>query len=122
MVMLSDICSLEQRGKYQGILGAQVGLGNALGPFIMAAFAEKNSWRNFFHMMPGINVLVMLTIYFLIDNKATSTNLNNVLKVSEKFKKIDYLGILFSTAALTLLLVPISGGGRLMPGTVRSSS
>ena len=111
MVMLSDICSLERRGKYQGILGAQIGLGNALGPFIMAAFAERSSWRNFFHMMPGINVLVIITIYLLIDTKETSSNLNHVLKASDKFKKIDYLGMVFSTAALTLLLVPISGGG-----------
>ena len=111
MVILSDICSLKKRGKYQGILGAQVGLGNAIGPFIMAAFAERSSWRNFFHMMPGINVLVMITIYLLIDTKEASSNLDHVLKASEKFKKIDYLGMIFSTAALTLLLVPISGGG-----------
>lgn len=111
MVMLSDICTLKQRGKYQGILGAQVGLGNALGPFIMAAFVEHNNWRNFYHMMPPIIVGAMVIIYFCIDNKMNAQQLNSVLKRSEKFKKIDYLGMLFSTAALTLILVPISGGG-----------
>ncbi|ODV81091.1 MFS general substrate transporter [Suhomyces tanzawaensis NRRL Y-17324] len=111
MVMLSDIVTLKQRGKYQGILGAQVGLGNALGPFIMAGFVEHNSWRNFYHMMPALIVMVMLTIWYLIDDRSNSQKLSSVLSRAEKFKKIDYLGLLFSTASLTLLLVPISGGG-----------
>ena len=41
MVILSDIVSLKDRGKYQGILGASVGIGNAIGPFIMGAFIKK---------------------------------------------------------------------------------
>ncbi|KAK6198582.1 major facilitator superfamily domain-containing protein [Scheffersomyces amazonensis] len=111
MVMLSDICTLKQRGKYQGILGAQVGLGNAMGPFIMAGFIEHNSWRNFYHMMPPLIVLVMGAVWYLIDSKRNAKQLNDVLSRREKFKKIDYLGMFFSTAGLTLLLIPISGGG-----------
>ena len=38
MVILSDIVSLKDRGKYQGILGASVGIGNAIGPFIMGLY------------------------------------------------------------------------------------
>ncbi|RMY04337.1 hypothetical protein D0868_06990 [Hortaea werneckii] len=34
MMIVSDIVTLQERGKYQGILGAMVGLGNALGPLI----------------------------------------------------------------------------------------
>ncbi|CUM66709.1 uncharacterized protein PRCAT00004387001 [Priceomyces carsonii] len=109
MVIVSDIVTLKQRGKYQGILGSQVGLGNAIGPFLMSAFIEHSSWRNFYHMMPGLVALVMLTIFFTIDNNKAV--LDSVISNKEKFKKIDYLGMLFSTASLTLLLVPISGGG-----------
>ncbi|KAK6461232.1 major facilitator superfamily domain-containing protein [Scheffersomyces coipomensis] len=111
MVMLSDICTLKQRGRYQGILGSQVGLGNALGPFIMSGFIEHSSWRNFYHMMPPLIVLVMITVWYLIDSKRNAQQLNDVLSRREKFRKIDYLGMLFSTASLTLLLIPISGGG-----------
>ncbi|EAZ64011.1 suppressor of gal11 null [Scheffersomyces stipitis CBS 6054] len=115
MVMLSDICTLKQRGKYQGILGAQVGLANALGPFIMAAFVEHTTWRDFYYMMIPLVISVMVTIYFLIDGKKNASQLNNVLSRKEKFKKIDYLGMFFSTASLTLLLIPISGGGSSYP-------
>lgn len=111
MVMVSDICTLKQRGKYQGILGSQVGLGNAVGPFIMAAFIEKNSWRNFYHMMTPLIAAIMCVIWYFIDTKESSKNLDSVLSRKEKFKKLDYLGMFFSTASLTLLLIPLSGGG-----------
>ncbi|RLV91573.1 hypothetical protein JA1_003808 [Spathaspora sp. JA1] len=111
MVMVSDICTLKQRGKYQGILGAQVGLGNALGPFLMSAFIEKNSWRNFYHMMTPLIAVIMAVIWYLIDTRENTKNLNDVLSRREKFKNIDYLGVFFSTASLVLLLIPISGGG-----------
>ncbi|ODV96911.1 hypothetical protein PACTADRAFT_15421 [Pachysolen tannophilus NRRL Y-2460] len=51
MVIVSDIVTLEQRGKYQGILGSFVGLGNGLGPFICSGFIVGASWRDFYHML-----------------------------------------------------------------------
>lgn len=32
MMIVSDIVTLQERGKYQGVLGVTVGLGNAVGP------------------------------------------------------------------------------------------
>lgn len=111
MVIVSDIVTLKQRGKYQGILGANVGLGNAIGPFIMAGFIQHSSWRNFYYMMTPLVCIVAVTIFFLVKNDNTTKNLDNVLSSREKFKNIDYLGMIFSSAALTLLLIPVSGGG-----------
>lgn len=113
MVILSDIVTLKQRGKYQGILGSSVGVGNAVGPFIMAAFIQQSSWRLFYYLLSPLCVVVLIAVYFLIDGR--KEQLDSVLSNSEKFKKIDYLGIFFATAALTLLLVPISGGGTSYP-------
>ncbi|CAN3476382.1 citrate exporter 1 [Diutina catenulata] len=116
MVMLSDICTLQERGKYQGILGAQVGLGNAVGPFLMAAFAEHtNSWRNFYYMLAPLNLLLAVAVYVLIDTKQQTKKLSGVLTRREKLMKLDYLGMLFSTAGLTLILVPLSSGGSTYP-------
>lgn len=111
MVIMSDIVTLKQRGKYQGILGAQVGLGNAIGPFIMAGFIKHSKWRNFYYMMTPLVCLVAITIFILVKNDSTKNNLDNVLSNREKFKNIDYFGLIFLSAALTLLLIPISGGG-----------
>lgn len=110
MVIVSDIVTLKQRGKYQGILGACVGLGNAAGPVIMAAYVEHATWRDFYRTLPPIIAVVMLVVYFFVDgNKKLQAN--SVLSTREKLRKIDYYGVFFSAAGLTLLLIPISGGG-----------
>ncbi|KAF3988256.1 hypothetical protein FT663_03462 [Candidozyma haemuli var. vulneris] len=109
MVILSDVVTLKQRGKFQGILGSAVGLGNAVGPIIMAVYVENSTWRNFYRTLPPIMAAVIVVVYFVIeDNKKQS---GSVLSMREKWKKIDYVGIFFATAGLTLLLIPISGGG-----------
>ncbi|KAL2030668.1 hypothetical protein VTO58DRAFT_108022 [Aureobasidium pullulans] len=74
MMIVSDIVTLKERGKYQGILGACVGMGNMVGPFIAAVFAQHSTWRGLFWL-------------------------------------IDYWGILFGSAAIILILIPVSGGG-----------
>lgn len=109
MTLISDIVTLEQRGKYQGILGANVGLGNAIGPFLMSAFVQHSSWRNFYHMMPAIVFIQIVTTYIFVEDR--HEQLNSVLSRLDKFKKIDYLGMFFGTASLTLVLVPLNGGG-----------
>ncbi|KAG9495635.1 hypothetical protein J7337_012189 [Fusarium musae] len=43
-IIISDIVSLEQRGKIQAIAGATVGLGNIIGPFIAAGIMQRSSW------------------------------------------------------------------------------
>ncbi|EDK36020.2 hypothetical protein PGUG_00118 [Meyerozyma guilliermondii ATCC 6260] len=108
MVILSDVVTLEQRGKFQGILGANVGVGNAIGPFLMAAFVKHRSWRDFYYLLAPMGLLVIIAVYFLVEDKQKDSRL---LNYKEKFQKIDYFGILFATAGLTLLLIPISGGG-----------
>lgn len=108
VIIISDIVTLQQRGKFQGILGAAVGLGNAVGPFLMAAFIKTSSWRNFYHMMPALVFIQVPITYFLIPGDKSS---NHVLSRKDQFKNIDYWGMLFSTAALALLLIPINGGG-----------
>ncbi|EGV61180.1 MFS general substrate transporter [Yamadazyma tenuis ATCC 10573] len=109
MVLISDIVTLKQRGNYQGILGANVGLGNACGPFLMSAFVSSSSWRNFYHMLPGLVAIQMATTYFFVEDR--KKHLDSVLTKKEKFMKVDYIGMFFSTAGLTLILVPLNGGG-----------
>ncbi|KAK6453910.1 MFS efflux transporter [Scheffersomyces xylosifermentans] len=109
MVILSDIVSLKDRGKYQGILGSSVGIGNAVGPFLMSAFIKVSTWRSFYYFLAPLGVVVNIAVYFLIEGNGSK--LDKVLTKREKFKKIDYLGILVASLSLTLLLVAISGGG-----------
>lgn len=109
MVIVSDVVTLKQRGKYQGILGSNVALGNICGPLIMGAFVKRSSWRNFYRTLPPVIALVMVVVYFVGNSKKDEQP--SVLTGKEKFRKIDYYGLFFATAGLTLLLIPISGGG-----------
>ena len=41
MMIVSDIVTLQERGKYQGILGVMVGMGNALGEYVSIHVRQK---------------------------------------------------------------------------------
>lgn len=107
MTITSDIVTLKQRGKFQGILGANVGLGNFLGPVIMALYVEHRSWRYYYRTLPPMIFAVIVVVVVFVDNPKT----NKVLNWRAKLKKIDYLGVVLSAAALTFILIPVSGGG-----------
>ena len=105
MMIVSDIVTLERRGKYQGILGSMVGLGNLIGPVLAGVFAEKASWRVLFYLLcPTVACCGLVAWYFL----PTTMPKGNL---KENIKKIDYWGVSTASIALILLLIPISGGG-----------
>ncbi|KAE8335839.1 hypothetical protein BDV24DRAFT_179021 [Aspergillus arachidicola] len=105
MIIVSDIVTLEQRGKYQGILGASLGLGNVIGPFLAAAFIMKATWRAFFWLLAPLSVCSIVVGYFLIPNNAQKTSFRKNLG------RIDYYGVIASSIGIIFLLIPISGGG-----------
>jgi MFS family permease len=105
MIIVSDIVSLECRGKYQGILGSMVGIGNLIGPLIAAGLAEKASWRALFWMLaPLMAISCGICAYFLPGTTGTGNFRDNV-------RKIDYWGVLTASSGLILVLVPLSGAG-----------
>ncbi|KAH8653218.1 major facilitator superfamily domain-containing protein [Tricladium varicosporioides] len=106
MMIVSDIVTLEDRGKYQGILGSCVGLGNILGPFIAAGFIHSSSWRYQFFLVCPLAAIVGIVIFILLPASKIPEE-----PLKEKLNKIDYLGIITSSAAIILILIPISGLG-----------
>lgn len=110
MIIVSDVVTLEQRGTYQGILGAMVGVGNVLGPFLAAAFVKSphTTWRAFFYLLAPIAAVVLVSSYFLVPPSNTVTTRTGFIAGA---KNIDVFGTLASSAAVIFLLIPISGGG-----------
>lgn len=105
MIIVSDIVTLEKRGKYQGILGAALGLGNVTGPFIASAFIMKSTWRGFFWLLSPLAACSALVGVFLIP-KTTQKN-----SFMTNIRRIDWWGLLASSVGVIFLLIPISGGG-----------
>ena len=91
--------------RYQGIIGACVGIGNTIGPFLAAAFVEKASWRYLFFMLCGLATASGVLAFLVLPSSKLQDD------TITKLKKIDYWGTLFSSAAVIFLLIPISDGG-----------
>ncbi|EUC35742.1 hypothetical protein COCCADRAFT_24304 [Bipolaris zeicola 26-R-13] len=106
-MIVSDIVTLKERGKWQGMIGACVGIGNMAGPFIAAAFVQKSTWRGFFWMLSPIAALCGVLCLFVLPTPVDQPRAD----VKTVMKRIDYGGIFFGSAALLLLLIPIAGGG-----------
>jgi MFS family permease len=45
MIIVSDIVSLKERGKYQGFLGSAIAIGSGIGPLIGGVFSQSATWR-----------------------------------------------------------------------------
>ncbi|KAF4416151.1 tetracycline efflux (otrb) [Fusarium acutatum] len=103
-IIISDIVSLEQRGKIQGITGATVGLGNIIGPFIAAGIMQKSSWRAFFWLLTPLSFVTAALAFFFLPSKPAT------ISFKEGITKIDWVGSWVSGVGIVLLLIPISGG------------
>ncbi|KAG7562895.1 hypothetical protein FFLO_01724 [Filobasidium floriforme] len=105
MTVVSDVVSLKDRGKYQGLISAATSIGNSIGPFAGGGLATAGQWRWVFWMTCPLSVLIAISTHFILPLKPV------VGSVKTKLRQIDYTGIILGAGATVLLLVPISGGG-----------
>jgi len=99
MVIVSDITTLKERGKYQGILESMIALGNGVGPLVGGAFSQQVMWRWTFWFVVPLAALAAGVVWLLLPK----TNVAGDWKM--KVAQIDYRGVLTSMAAVVLLLV-----------------
>ncbi|WPH04330.1 Hypothetical protein R9X50_00721900 [Acrodontium crateriforme] len=106
MMIVSDVVTLKDRGKYQGILGSMIGTGNAIGPLIAASFQRTSaSWRGLFYLLTPLIMLAALTSWKFLPTTMPKLN------IKETVAKIDFLGLFLGSVSVILLLIPISQGG-----------
>jgi len=115
MIISSDITTLEQRGKYNGFIGATVALGNGLGPVIGGAVTQYASWRWCLWFIVPVIVGVMVLFYIVVPPSKVKG------RTWTKVKMIDWVGLTINIAAVLLVLVcPIllSKSRNLLTGTL----
>lgn len=100
-IVMADIISPRERGKYMGLFGAVMALGTVGGPLIGGFITDAINWRwNFFVALPFAVVAIILIQKTLH------------LPVQEKRKvRIDYAGIVLLSAGVSLLLIWVSLAG-----------
>ncbi|GAA5831942.1 hypothetical protein JCM3766R1_000164 [Sporobolomyces carnicolor] len=104
LIIVSDVVSLKERGKYQGVTEATILVGNAGGPLIGAAFAQSD-WRWAFWINLPLSAVCITVIFFLLPLKPVTGS----WKV--KLRQIDYGGSLLCMAGSTLVILSLNWGG-----------
>ncbi|KAF5364758.1 hypothetical protein D9758_009296 [Tetrapyrgos nigripes] len=108
-IIISDIVSLRERGKYVGVVGVVIAVGSCVGPIVGGALAQHVSWRwCFWITLPLAVVSTAITVLFL-PLKPVNGNIGRQLLI------IDYLGAILTLAACTLIILPLIWGGVTFP-------
>jgi MFS family permease len=110
MIITSDVVTLEQRGKYQGIIGSMIGLGSVTGPFLAAAFVLRSTWRGLFWLLAPLGVLNALVAFWFLPSKNPTTTFK------EGMKKVDYLGVMTSSVGTIFRSFPSLEVAHILPG------
>jgi len=100
-VIMADIISPRERGRYMGLFGAVMAVATIGGPLLGGVITDSLGWRwNFYVALPfAILALIIL-----------QRTLHIVPRAKRKVS-IDYLGIVFLSAAVSLLLIWVTLAG-----------
>lgn len=99
-VIIGDIVSPRERGRYQGYTGTVFALSSVTGPLIGGLFTDQLSWRWVFYINIPIGMLALTATWLFLRLPRHRTE-----------HKIDYLGGAFMVAGVSAILLVTSWGG-----------
>ncbi|KAH9485880.1 Efflux pump dotC [Psilocybe cubensis] len=108
-IVISDIVSLRDRGKYQGIIGVVIALGYAVGPLIGGSLAQNVSWRWCFWICIPVSGCAMAVVIFILPLKPVKGNMTG------KLLSVDFFGAVLTLVGCTLVILPLIWGGVTFP-------
>ncbi|KAF1839543.1 MFS general substrate transporter [Decorospora gaudefroyi] len=109
-IIVSDLVSLKERGKYQGMVSLAIGAGATVGPFAAASLVRyPGGWRWTFWLPSILAACCLILLLLLLPLKPVAG------RWTDKVKKIDWPGMAASVSGIVLLLIPINSGGSIWP-------
>lgn len=108
-IIVADITTLQERSLYLGLMALPIALGTILGPTMGALFSSFVSWRWIGWInLPLLGVAFPLVLFFLRTRPIDTPFIASM-------KRLDWGGIFFSLAGITVFVVPLSWAGALYP-------
>ncbi|KAJ1646876.1 hypothetical protein LPJ64_001697 [Coemansia asiatica] len=105
-VVLSDVTTERDRGKYTGFLASSWGIASAVGPVMGGAIVERSSWHIIFWINLPISIPALIVLFFALKiPKPQGT-------ARQKLKRIDFLGAVTSQMCIIPLIIAFAWGGQ----------
>ena len=100
-IVMADVVSPRERGRYAGLFGAAMAVGTVGGPLLGGFLTDAFSWRwNFYVALP----FAVLAILLILRNL-------HLPRHPRSATRIDYLGIVLISAGISLLLLWVTFAG-----------
>ena len=100
LIVIGDLFSPRERGRYQGFTGAVFGMASVIGPLVGGYLTDNISWRWIFYINLPIGAVALFVIVTTMQ-----------LPFHRKEHRVDYLGAAVLTAGVTSLLLVATWGG-----------
>jgi EmrB/QacA subfamily drug resistance transporter len=99
-IVLAEIISPRERGKYMGIMGAIMAVSTVGGPLLGGAITDAIGWRWNFYVAAPIAIVAIIVLQQTLH-----------LHTTKRKVKIDYLGATLISAGFASLLIWVTLGG-----------
>ncbi|KAJ7479526.1 major facilitator superfamily domain-containing protein [Mycena latifolia] len=108
-IVVSDIVTLRERGKYVGTIGGVIGVGYAIGPPLGGALSQHVGWQWCVWITIPISFVATCVVVLVLPLKPVQGNIRS------KLLSVDYLGALLTLAGCALFILPLIWGGVTFP-------
>lgn len=103
-VIVTHLVSLQERGKWFGLISFQWALGSTIAPLIGGALAQNANWRWIFGINFPFCALALVAAQFFLRLEARPPG------AARKLARLDWRGFFLMISSLTVFLVPLTWG------------